>query len=116
MSETDKHFKRPTAPEPAEYVAPKGIEAIAQDMCIDAGDDYVTVTIGADPTIKRQDGSPSEDGDVLSMQPNGDIQARPEGSRGAYELAKIVGPWIVYRPVVGGRCRLVPLATDWPNV
>lgn len=96
--------------------APTAIAAIPKDKTTDAGDGYVTATIDDDPTIKRGNGDPAEVGDVLSVQPDGTMQARESGARGAYELAKISGAWLVYRPVNGGRTYIVPLATDWPNV
>jgi hypothetical protein len=105
----------PTAPAPAAS-ALKAIEAIPQDKCVDAGDGYVLATIDDHPDVKRSDGSPAQVGDVMSVQPDGTIQARPAGSRGAYELAKPSGNWLVYRPINGGRCWWHPLATEWPNV
>jgi hypothetical protein len=111
------------APKPTGDVAataatgPSGIPAIAKDKCTDAGDGYVIATIDDDyPNIKRGDGTAAEVGDVLSMQPDGTMQARESGARGAYELAKPDGNFLVYRPVNGGRCWFVPLANSWPNV
>jgi len=100
----------------AAEAAPRAIEAVAKDKCVEQFDGYVTVTIDDDPTIRRGDGSPAEVGDVLSVQPDGTLQARESGANGAYELAKPSGNWLVYRPIVGGKAFLIPLATDWPNV
>lgn len=108
-----KRYERPDA---AVVPAPKAIEAIPSDKCLDAGDGYVTATIDDHPDVKRNDGTPAQVGDVLSVQPDGTIQSRPAGARGAYELAKASGPWLVYRPVNGGRVFLHPLATEWPTV
>jgi len=100
----------------AAAAAPHAIDAIPKDKCIEQPDGYVTATIDDDPQIKRGDGTPAEVGDVLSIQPDGTMQARELGANGAYELAKISGSWLIYRPVVGGKAFLIPLATDWPNV
>jgi len=100
----------------AAAAAPHAIDAIPKDKCADAGDGYVVATIDDDPNVKRGDGTPAQVGDVLSVQPDGTMQARESGARGAYELAKPSGNWLVYRPVNGGRTYMVPLATDWPNV
>ena len=37
-------------------------------------------------TLKRQDGSPAQVGDVVSMQPDGTLQARVAGTAGAWEV------------------------------
>lgn len=113
-----KHITISTAPSPTASTTsvPKAIPAIPKDKCLDAGDGYVTATIDDDPDVKRDDGSPAQVGDVLSVQPDGTLQARPTGARGAYELAKMSGAWLVYRPVNGGRCWLQALASDWPDV
>ena len=100
----------------AAAAAPRAIQAIPKDKCTDVGDGYVTATIDDDPDIKRGDGTPAEVGDVLSIQPDGTKQARESGARGAYELAKPSGNWLVYRPVNGGPAYFIPLATDWPSV
>jgi len=107
----------PSATESAAYdAAPKAIDAIPKDKCLEQADGYVIATIDNDPMIKRGDGTPSQVGDVLSVQPDGTLQARESGANGAYELAKPSGNWLVYRPVNGGRAYLIPLATDWPSV
>ena len=111
-----KHQPNPGLAATAANTAPHAIDAITKDKCTDAGDGYVVATIDADPNVKRGDGSPSEEGDVLSVQPDGSMQARESGARGAYELAKPDGNFLVYRPVNGGRAYMVPLANNWPNV
>jgi hypothetical protein len=39
------------------------------------------------------------DGTVMSCQPDGTIQSRPNGTAGAYELCNINGNVIVYNPI-----------------
>jgi len=98
-------------------VAPaRAIEVLTKDLLNDAGNGQVTATVGANPTLHRDDGSPAQNGDVLSVQPDGTLQARPKGTRGAFEVAVVTGAGLVYRPLgTSGRSFLVPLVTDWPN-
>ena len=46
------------------------------------------VTIPATPGITRDDGTPSQAGDVLSVQPNGRLQSRPADKAAAWELCQ----------------------------
>jgi hypothetical protein len=39
------------------------------------------------------------DGTVISCQPDGTLQSRPNGTAGAYELCNINGNLVVYNPV-----------------
>lgn len=44
-------------------------------------------------------------GDLISMQPNGDLETRPSGQVGAWELGVLKGDVIVYTPDPStGRC------------
>ena len=111
----EKRHPRPDDTAPPEYVAPKGIEAIPQDWLFDVeGTTDKVAMVGTELGLKRDDGTDNQEGDVLSMQPDGTMQTRPGGSQGNFERAAISGPWLVYRPV-GSRCFLVPLATVYPN-
>src|SRR5262245_6962139 len=83
----------------AAAAAPRAIDAIPRDHCVDQPDGYVVATINDDPHIKRGDGTAAQIGDVLSVQPDGTLQAREAGANGAYELAKPSGNWLVYRPI-----------------
>ena len=55
------------------------------------------------------------DGSVLSVQPDGTQQKRPAGTAGPYELAKVSGTVIVYRPIPG-KVFVFALETALPNV
>lgn len=39
--------------------------------------------------------------DVLSVQPDGSIEHRPQGTAGPYEIYKLVGDIAIYTPVDG---------------
>src|SRR5262245_19585913 len=75
-----------------------GIEAIAGHQLNDAGNGYVTATVGARPYMNRDTGQPSQDGDVLSVQPDGTLQTRAAGTTGAFEIAAKSGGFLVYAP------------------
>ena len=46
----------------------------------------------------RDEARDAEPGDVYSIQPDGEVQARPPGSAGPYELACLDGGKVVYAP------------------
>jgi hypothetical protein len=100
--------------------APLGaIEVLALDEYTDLGDGLVVVTVGARADLRRDDGSPSQEGDVLSVQRDGSLQTRPAGSSGSFEIAKKTQAGLVYRPAnpdgSPGRCFLVPCALALPE-
>jgi len=79
------------------------------------GEEY-TLTIGARPDLSRDDGTPSQAGDVLSVQPDGTLQTRGEGTAGNYERCCKTPSGLIYRPIgTDGRSFLIPCATDAPN-
>jgi len=79
------------------------------------GEEY-TLTVNARPDLHRDDGSPSQPGDVLSVQTDGTLQTRGEGTAGNFERCCKTSAGLVYRPVgVDGRSFLIPLAQDAPN-
>jgi len=84
------------------------------------GEEY-TLTVGARPDISRQpqpDGTvpPSQPGDVLSVQTDGTLQTRAEGTAGNFERCVKSGSFLVYRPVgTEGRTFVVPFAPNAPN-
>lgn len=60
----------------------------AQIRVNDLGDGTATLIItklGDPNTLKRDDGSPAQVGDVMSCQPDGTWQTRPPGAQGGYE-------------------------------
>src|SRR4030095_8171279 len=85
------------APTGTEYIAPRGIPCITSDMLNDQGNGEVTATCGAAPTLRRDDGTPAQARDVLSLQPDGTMQSRPEGTNGWSERAVVAGPASFYR-------------------
>ena len=93
--------------------------------CIGAGvvvtpnpqpDGTVTLTIGInDPTLKRDDGSPCQPGDVLSIQVNGTRQTRKYGSNGPFEVCLLDGNLATYCPD-GIHVYAYPYPSKVPNV
>jgi hypothetical protein len=73
----------------------------------DAGNGMVTLTVGAVAGICRQDGSPSQPGDVLSVQPDGSLQTRVAGTAGPFEQAQPSDKGLIYQPTSAARF-LVP--------
>src|SRR4030095_12187471 len=96
-----------SAPTPAptgpDHIAPRGIHCITSDMLNDQGNGEVTATCGAVPTLRRDDGTPAQARDVLSLPPDGPMQSRPEGTNGCAERAVVAGPVLVYRPLAGDK-------------
>ena len=71
----------------------------------DQGDGTVTITMPVsdkdrikDLGLFRADGSPAQQGDVLSMQSDGTFQTRPAGSNGGFEKAKLANNWFTFAP------------------
>ena len=60
-------------------------------------DGTVTLTVKLPTKLKRQDGSPAQAGDVVSVQPGGALQTRPEGAAGAWERACVQGSLVVFK-------------------
>ena len=58
-------------------------------------------TVSKAQAIAQDDGTvtfPHPDGGVVSVQPNGDIETRPDGTAGEYEKATIESNKAVFRP------------------
>ena len=95
------------------------IPAITKDRLNDQGDGEVTATIGALPGLCRDDGSPAQARDVLSVQNDGSYQSRPKGTNGWNERAVVGSTGLVYRPFVNDELSdcawIVPLVDVWPN-
>ena len=92
------------------------IEVFTRDQLNALDGEEYTLTVGARPDLHRDDGSPSQPGDVLSMQPDGTLQTRAEGTAGNFERCVKTAAGLVYRPVgKDGRSFLVPCALDAPN-
>jgi hypothetical protein len=92
------------------------IEVIAKDRLNDLGNGEFTATVNAHAGLKRDDGSPAKDGDVLSIQPDGTHQTRARGTGGNFERCVVSGAGLIYRPQgTDGQTYFVPLAVDWPN-
>jgi hypothetical protein len=97
----------------------RAIPAITKDRLNDQGNGEVTATVGALPGLCRDDGSPAQVGDVLSVQNDGSYQARPQGTNGWNERAVIGSAGLVYRPLLNDALPdwawIVPLVDVWPN-
>jgi len=92
------------------------IEVLTPDQLNDVGNQEYTATIGALPGLTRDDGTAAQAGDVLSVQPDGTLQARAAGTTGNFERCKKTPAGLVYRPVGrDGRAFLIPCAADAPN-
>lgn len=67
------------------------------------GNNTLQLYTGDGPTTLLPDGStrPCQDGDVLSVQPNGSFQGRPSGTAGPYEVYTLSAKGYVYNPVKG---------------
>jgi hypothetical protein len=92
------------------------IEVFTPDQLVDVGNSEYTVIIGARPGVVRDDGTVSQPGDVLSVQEDGTLQARPAGTAGNFERCSKTAAGLVFRPVgIDGRSFLIPCALDAPN-
>lgn len=94
------------------------VEAIHVRQLNDQGDGTVTVSIINPAGIMCQNPDrPAIVGDVYSIAPNGVIVARPAGTSGAWERAKVVGSAVVFAPSgASGIAVKFPYAADIPNV
>jgi hypothetical protein len=91
------------------------IHALDPDALNEMDNGEYTATVGACGLL-RDDGSPSQEGDVLSVQPDGTLQTRPGGTSGSYERLCKTGAGAVYRPAGKGSLTvIIPLAQDAPN-
>jgi hypothetical protein len=91
------------------------IRALDPDQLIDVGSGEYTATVGACGLL-RDDRTPSQAGDVLSVQEDGSQQTRPAGTAGPFERCAKTGAGAVYRPKgKGGIVVIIPLAQDAPN-
>lgn len=94
------------------------VEAIHVRQLNDQGDGTVTVSI-VNPTgiLCQNPDRPAIVGDVYSVTPDGSIVARPRGTAGAWELAKVVGSTVVFAPSgAAGIAVKFPYTADIPNV
>lgn len=93
------------------------IETFTLDQLNELDNGEYTLTTNARPDLARDTaGSPSQMGDVLSIQPDGSAQARAAGTTGLYERCVKTAAGLVYRPKGSeGRAFLVPCAWDFPN-
>jgi len=93
----------------ATAAAVHGIEVITVNVLNDQGGGFFTATVGARPDMQRDNGQPSQAGDVLSMQPDGTLQTRAAGTNGAFELCAKTSGFLVYSPKGNdGRTFVVP--------
>lgn len=89
--------------------------AIGRDRLNGVPNGQVTVTIFAsDHLVTDLDTPPGGsrpciDGDVLSVQPDGSLRGRPNGTAGPWEVADKVGSALAYRPT-NKAAYLLPLA------
>jgi hypothetical protein len=97
--------------------SPRALEVFAADQCTPIGDhDEYTVTVGAHPDFLRDGVSPSQAGDVLSVQEDGTLQTRVAGTIGPFERATVDQGRLVYRPKGPfGRCFIAGHVASWPN-
>jgi hypothetical protein len=80
------------------------VVAIGPNQINRIDDALVTVTYPAGATT------------VMSVQPDGTIETRPQGSQGAYERAILGGDRLVFAPIgPSGKVFLVPYADTLPN-
>jgi len=56
-----------------------------------------TITAPQPNSFRDDKGNPSQAGDVLSVQPNGDIQVRRAGTEGVFELCQRDGLFGIYQ-------------------
>jgi hypothetical protein len=108
----------PSASSPAAPAA-RAILSITKDRLIKQSNGEVTATVGACPGLCRDDGSPAQAGDVLTVMNDGTYQSRPKGTNGWNERAVVSSLGLVYRPfiydVLPDWAWIVPLVDKWPN-
>lgn len=76
-----------------------------------------TVTLIGDEGLKRDDGTPQQAGDVLSVQPDGSQQARAKGTNGAFEVIVQGSAIVTYAPLgKSGHAFVLPFVSAIPNV
>jgi len=93
------------------------IEVFAPDQYCEVDHGDYTITVGTSAAgLTRDDGSPSQPTDVLSVQQDGSLQTRAAGTAGNYERCKKTSAGAVFRPIgASGKTYLVGVATDAPN-
>lgn len=77
---------------------------------------YTPMTLHAQPNGKVT--ASREDGQVLSVQPDGSHEWRPAGTAAAYELATVRGDKLIYNYRDAGgvlRVHVVPYISDLPD-
>ena len=101
---------------PITTAAPVAAIEVFTPLLTAIGNGEYTATVGARPDLQRDDGSPSQADDVLSVQEDGTLQTRPAGTEGNFERCCKTSAGLVYRPVgAHGRSFLIPCALDAPN-
>src|SRR5262249_9908960 len=93
----------PKVPAPAPFLV---IHALDPECLNDCGNGEYTATVGA-CGLPRDDGTPSQDGDVLSIQPDGSAQTRPAGASGPFERLVKTSGGAVYRPYGKGSVTVI---------
>lgn len=91
---------------------------VVTDSRLNQYDGQVTVTLFKDDELITQywengilKERPCEDGDVLSVQPDGSLYGRPSGTHGPYELATICSKGLLYKPIgSAGKSYIIPYA------
>ena len=93
------------------------IEAIHAKQLNPQGDGTVTVSIVNPAGIMCQNPDrPAIMWDVYSIVPDGGVYARPAGTNGPWERAKVVGSSLVFAPYgADGPAFLMPYAAEIPN-
>ena len=62
-----------------------------------------TLTAWWPNSFRREQGEPSQPGDVLSVTPEGSFQVRPPGTAGPWEVCQISGVTLLYNPEGAGK-------------